>query len=258
MSELFGRAYTGAYDLLYRDKDYEGECDLIGRLFETYSEAPVRDVLDLGCGTGNHVFPLTRRGYKVVGVDRSEAMLARAREKLKTDRGEEARAEFFRADVRSANLGRKFDACLMMFAVLGYQTETADVLAALGTARRHLRAGGLFLFDAWYGPAVLTERPSERVKVIPTERGQVLRAAEGELNTRLHVCMVRYKVWRLEEGVPVECAEETHRVRYFFPLELEHLLACTGFELLRLGAFPEFERDPAETTWNVMCAARAT
>jgi hypothetical protein len=51
----------------------------------------------------------------------------------------------------------------MMFAVLGYQGENDDVLAALKTAHRHARPGGLFLFDVWYGPAVLHERPSQRV-----------------------------------------------------------------------------------------------
>ncbi len=258
MSEVFGRAYTHAYDLLYRDKDYEGECDLIERLFKNYSEISVRDVLDLGCGTGNHAIALSRRGYTVAGVDRSEAMLEEAREKLRRiGQPNTGDIEFFCADVRELALERKFDACLMMFAVLGYQIENADVLASFRTARRHLRAGGLFIFDAWYGPAVLAERPSERVKVIPFERGQILRAAEAVLDTRRHLCTVRYKVWRLEEAAPVEYTEEEHAMRYFFPMEIENLLDSTGFEMLRLAAFPKFENEPDETTWNVICAARA-
>jgi hypothetical protein len=68
---------------------------------------------------------------------------------------------------------------------------------------------------------------------------------------------VRYQVWRLEEGHPIEYAEELHAMRYFFPLELELFLRCAGFAMLRLGAFPEFDREPDETTWNVFCAAKA-
>ena len=253
MRENFGRTYAGLYDLLYAEKDYEGECDAVERIFHAHG-GRVREVLDLGCGTGGHVLPLARRGYAVVGLDRSEQMRARALEKLK-DSG--VRAEFVLGDVRGADLGRQFDACLMMFAVLGYQTKNEDVLAALRTARRHLRAGGLFVFDVWYGPAVLAVRPSERVKVSETERGQVLRVASGELDVRRHVCTVRYQVWRIEEGGPVEHAAEEHVMRFFFPLELELMLSCAGFELLRLGSFPDLERDPDEQTWNVMCAARA-
>ena len=51
--------------------------------------------------------------------------------------------------------------------------------------------------------------------------------------------------------------EETHVMRYFFPLELRFLLECAGFSSLRLGAFPEFDRDPDETTWNILGVGRA-
>jgi len=52
-------------------------------------------------------------------------------------------------------------------------------------------------------------------------------------------------------------SEERHVMRYFFPLELDLFLKSSGFRLLRLGAFPELERDPDETTWNVMVVAQA-
>jgi ubiquinone/menaquinone biosynthesis C-methylase UbiE len=60
MSQSFGLIYSDAYDLIYRDKDYNAECDLIERIFQTYSNS-TRSVLDLGCGTGNHAFPLAQR-----------------------------------------------------------------------------------------------------------------------------------------------------------------------------------------------------
>ena len=51
--------------------------------------------------------------------------------------------------------------------------------------------------------------------------------------------------------------EETHFIRYFFPLELNLFLECSGFVPLRLGMFPEFDRDSDATTWNVLGLARA-
>lgn len=38
-------------------------------------------ILDVGCGTGRHAIELTKRGYRVVGIDLSDAQLTRAREK---------------------------------------------------------------------------------------------------------------------------------------------------------------------------------
>lgn len=51
--------------------------------------------------------------------------------------------------------------------------------------------------------------------------------------------------------------KECHSVRYFFPLELALFLECSGFAPIQLGAFPEFDRSPDETTWNVLGVARA-
>jgi SAM-dependent methyltransferase len=247
---VFSGDYAAVYDAVYQDKDYATECDLLERVFRTYGSGPVRRILDLGCGTGNHAVPLAERGYEVVGVDRSPDMLARARA-----RGSSARFEL--GDLRDVDLGEQFDAVVMMFAVLGYQLTNADVLAALGAARRHLHPGGLFFADAWYGPAVLRERPSDRVKVLDTPAGQVIRVASGELDVRHQLCSVRYHVWRIEDGRVAGETTERHRVRYFFPLELELFVAESGLDLQRLGGFPEIERDPDESTWSLSVVARA-
>jgi SAM-dependent methyltransferase len=257
MSEVFGPLYADAYDVLYQDKDYQAECDLIQQVFQKYSTRPIRQILDLGSGTGNHTLPLAQQGYEVVGVERSENMLAHARRKA-AKQAPGRPVHFQHGDIRNVELGRQFDAALIMFAVLGYQHANADVLAALRTARRHLRQGGLLVFDVWYGPAVLRERPSQRVKVIPTPNGKILRVASGKLDTFRHLCTTDYLLWKWTEGKPVEEATESHTMRYFFPQELGLFLQCEGFALDRLGAFPEFHRDPDETTWNILGAAHAT
>ena len=257
MTELFGSTYVEAYDLLYHDKDYGAECDLIERIFETFGEGPIRRIFDMGCGTGNHAIPLAQRGYDVVGVDRSETMLAHARRKT-ANVPSDGRLVVREGDIRTIDLQEQFDAALMMFAVLGYQRENSDVLSAISNARRHLRPGGLFLFDVWYGPAVLRQRPSQRIKVVPIPGGHTLRAASGELNTGRHLCTVHFHVWRLEGGRLVAETEESHSVRYFFPLEMNFLLEASQFAPLRVGAFPEFDKEPDETTWNVLAVARAS
>jgi SAM-dependent methyltransferase len=256
MTELFGPGYADAYDVLYQDKDYAGECKLIDRLLEAYGNGPVRTVLDLGCGTGSHVLALAQQGYEVVGVDRSVGMIESARRKAISQQIN-GKANFYQDDIRSVQLERAFDASIMMFAVLGYQLENRDVLAALRTARKHLQPGGLFIFDVWYGPAVLREGPSERIKVIPAERCQILRVASGELDIQRHLCKVSYRLWKIEGERLVGQTEETHRMRYFFPLELDLFLESSGFIPVRLGAFPDFDRDPDTTTWNVLALARA-
>jgi SAM-dependent methyltransferase len=249
----FGAGYAGAYDALYGDKDYEREVDLIESAVTRYAAGPVHTVLDLGCGTGNHAFPLMRRGYAVTGVDRSEFMIARAQEKASTSN--DTGGTFQQGDIRTLDLDQSFDLALMMFAVLGYQLENDDVLAALATARRHLAPGGILLFDVWYGPAVLREGPSTRSKRVEIDGGEMERVARAELDTRNHLCTVHYELRPISGGANV--VEESHRMRYFFPRELELFLRIAGFELVRLGSFDDIERDPDDATWNVTAVARA-
>jgi SAM-dependent methyltransferase len=256
VSELFSSGYAAAYDALYLAKDYAGECDLIEEIFRSYANAPVANVLDLGCGTGNHALRLAERGYEVAAVDQSPYMLAEAEKKLAgSSLGD--KVSFHQADIRSFNLDRKFDAVVVMFAVLGYQLENEDVSATLKTARNHLNNGGLLIFDVWYGPGVLHERPAQRIKTLKTENGEILRASGGTLDVNRQVCTVDIQIWNLELDQLVGRTEESHTQRYFFPLELKLFLEQNGFEPLRLGAFPQFHRDPDESTWNVLQVARA-
>jgi SAM-dependent methyltransferase len=249
--EPFGSAYAAAYDGLYHDKDYEAECDLIERVLRVYSPMPVRRILDLGCGTGNHAIPLARRGYDVVGIDRSEWMLAEGRQK---SAAEHLSVTFAQGDVRTFDVNEQFDAVLMMFAVLGYQESDEDVLASFRSARRHLRPEGLFLCDVWYGPAVVENPPQARTKVVQTPRGEVRRMTSVVVDAQRHAATIHFEL--TGPGIDPSRGREDHRVRYFFPDELKQFASRSGFDLVRIGAFPEFEREPDAETWNVMLVAR--
>lgn len=254
MAGVFDREYSSAYDLLYRDKEYDAECALLHTIFHRYSQGGIRSVLDLGCGTGNHALRLVRMGYRVTGVDLSPHMLALA--------GEKARAEGLNlplvpGDIRTVRVEGTFDAAVMMFAVLGYQTGDDDVRAALANARRHLRKGGLLVADIWYGPAVLAQRPGDRTLELAVPGGTILRESSGRLEEEKHLCHVHFRLRETIAGRPPAITEEEHRMRYFFPGELVGFLEGAGFSLLRLGAFPELDREPDGTTWNAICVARA-
>ncbi|HYH23300.1 MAG TPA: class I SAM-dependent methyltransferase [Azospirillum sp.] len=259
MSGVFGTAYAAVYDALYGEKDYAGECALIERLFATYASAPIASVLDLGCGTGGHALPLAGRGLRVTGVDRSPAMLDRAREKAAARVAEAGgpAPDLVEGDVRALRLDRVFDAAIMMFAVLGYQHGNDDLLATLASVRRHLPPSGLFLFDVWYGPAVLGQRPEERVRTITRGDERILRTTRPDLDIRAQICRVYFHVLRIAGDRVAGEAREVHAMRFFFDRELELALAAAGFRLEALRAFPDVEREADETTWNVIGIARA-
>jgi SAM-dependent methyltransferase len=249
MGAQFGATYASAYDAMYRDKDYEGECDLVEEAFRRFADGDVRTVLDLGCGTGNHAVPLARRGYAVAGVDLSEPMLARARGKA-AEAGVEV--DLRQGDVRDADLGRRFDAALLMFAVIGYQRTNDDVRATLRTVRRHLRPGGVLVFDTWFGPGVLVSPPGSGERTIETEDGPIKREVTGSLDVRRHLSTVAYRL--IGQG---RDEREEHVMRFFFPLELELFCALEGLELLTLSPVGSLDGELTRETWNALGAARA-
>lgn len=256
MSE-FGPIYSNQYDSLYGDKDYAAECNLLEAAFQRYASQSVHTILDLGCGTGSHAFELARRGYPVTGVDRSADMLAKAQVKLEALPTGVPIPKFIHGDIKSTDLRERFDTVLMMFAVLGYQLENADVLAALQTARRHLAPSGLLIFDVWYGPAVLHLRPGERLKTLPSGNGTLLRSATGSLDVLHQQAEVRYHLWLFDEVRLLSETEESHRMRYFFPQELAFYLTQSGFEMVHLSAFGNLDEPASEESWNVLTVARA-
>jgi SAM-dependent methyltransferase len=254
---VFRKAYAERYDLFYAEKDYEAECDMLENAFHQYGKGKIRTVLDLGCGTGNHAFPLAKRGYKVTGVDRSPNMLAEALSKVARFKSQtQLSPEFLQGELRSLNLGRRFDAVLMMFAVLGYQVSNEDVLAALTTVRRHLKPHGLFVCDVWYGPAVLAIRPSDKIKIIPVDNGKVIRLASGDLDIHHHLATVEYHILHLQDKAVLNESTETHHMRYFFPQELAFFMKQANLNMLHLCTFSDLALEAGEHSWNVLVVAR--
>lgn len=251
--EVFKR-YAEYYDLMYRDKDYEGECDFVERILREYSAKTGRTILDVGSGTGSHSIPLARRGYALFGVDGSETMLKRAREKASAAG---LAVDFRLVDIRDFNLDRKFDACICMFNVIGYLTEDKDVRSALSKIRAHLKEDALFISDFWNGLAVLHLMPSVRVKTIEDGEMRLFRTAEPTLDAFNQVCKLKNRVLISQNRTIIDEVEETHVSRFFFPREIARFWEEAGFDIVKICPFLDLEGKVDENVWNITVVARA-
>ena len=249
-------AYSRYYDLLYRDKDYAGEARYVASLIKRHAAGATR-VVEIGCGTGGHARELATLGFFVHGVDRSEGMLEAAEAKLDTVEPEiRARMRFSHGDARSVRLGEKVDAVISLFHVMSYQTSNADLMAAFATARVHLNPGGVFIFDCWYGPAVLVERPAVTVKRLEDVAVSITRIAEPTMNSAQNTVDVNYTVLVYDRKTAlVETLRETHRMRYLFRPEIELLLDANGMSLVTAHEWMT-ENPPSPHTWAACFVAR--
>lgn len=241
--------YGRYYDLLYRDKDYPAEAAWV--LERIRAQCPqAESILELGCGTAAHAVALAQRGIAVHGIDRSDTMLGRARARIEREPPTiRSRLRFAQGDVRSVRTGEKYDAVISLFHVVSYLNSDADLALAFETAAAHLHPGGLFLFDFWYGPAVVAQKPEVRVKRLADHECAITRIAEPASRSGENIIDVNYSLFIEQKSTGgITRLQETHSMRYLFPAELK-ALASPWFDPVDARAWMS-ETPPDPSTWS--------
>jgi SAM-dependent methyltransferase len=245
--------YARYYDLLYRDKDYASEAKYISKLIHQFHPS-AQSILELGSGTGIHASLLANKGFFVHGIERSPEMLTRSRSRSAGD----GRMIFSLGDIREVRLNKCFDVVLSLFHVISYQTTNEDVQAVFDTARQHLKPGGIFIFDVWYGPAVLTERPDVRIKRMVDEKIEITRLAEPVLHTNENLVDVNYHVFVRDRATgAVKELQETHVMRYFFNPEIELIASHHDLKIINAEEWLTGKLIGPDT-WGVCFTLQAT
>lgn len=247
MSEVFGK-YAGYYDHIYQDKDYSGECDFVETLIEKYGVSKKGAIIDLGCGTGGHSIYLAKNGWSVKGIDKSSKMIEIAKEKANK---ENLSIDFSVGDISNFNFNEKYDAAISMFAVVSYLTSNNDMIGFLKSVSDSLKVGGILIFDVWFGPAVLTDRPSDRYKIINNDENKIIRFVNSNLNVNEHTVDVNYRILEIDNKKVINEISETHIMRYYFPKEIELFFSVCNLQFVTALPFKETNRIPTEHDWNV-------
>lgn len=222
--------YAYYYNIFYGEKDYAGETSTVCNLISKYAGADhARRILNIGCGTGRHDRELRRFGYRIYGIDLSEEMIEIARKQSGGADG----LSYEVSDARDFKTEDKFDIAVSLFHVMSYQNTNEDLKKAFKCVERALNEGGIFIFDAWYGPGVLTDRPAVRVKRVEDDNNFFVRIAEPVLYPNRNVVDVKYNVIVNEKSTGTSrTINEVHSMRYFFRPEIEEMLSETGMKLL--------------------------
>lgn len=238
-------SYSKYYNLLYKDKEYSREVEYVSNLINKYNPNS-KTILDLGCGTGRHDEFFVKRGYSVCGIDISEKMLEEAN-KL----AEKGKLSFFKGDIRNLELNQQFDVVISLFHVISYQTTNEDLRNTFETASKHLKRRGLFIFDCWYGPTVLSEKPSVRIKRLEDENTKLLRIAEPVMYPNENLVDVNYEILvEDKESGNYEILNETHTMRYLFKPEIEGFMESANFRVEKCEEWLS-GNEPGFDTWGV-------
>jgi SAM-dependent methyltransferase len=237
--------YSKYYDLLYKEKNYYDEVQYINEIIKLNCPNS-KSLLDIGCGTGKHANLLQQLGYNIDGIDLSETMLEIAKNKF----GENI--NFYNADIRKFDLNKKYDTIISLFHVLSYQVKNHDLDSAFESVYKHLNDGGYFIFDCWYGPGVMNDPPSIRVRNMKDDEVEIIRISEPDINYNNSTVDVNFKIIINDlKTDKVKILHEKHPMRYLFKNEIEFLANKYNFKIVSFYSWMSFDV-PNKNDWQVV------
>jgi SAM-dependent methyltransferase len=110
---------------------------------------PEASILELGCGTGRVLVPLSRDCGYIHGVDISAAMVSRCQDRLTREAIPHTRASVEVGDITEVNLGRTFDLITAPFRVFQNLETDSEIAGFFGTVRRHLSPAGTCVLNVF-------------------------------------------------------------------------------------------------------------
>jgi len=234
--ELLFENYAQKYDNEVYTQGTNGECDFIEK--EINHDQSLK-ILDIGCGTGRHAIELSKRGYRVTGIDLSENQLDRARQKAEQSN---LKIEFQKQDARKLPFRNEFDLAIMLCEGGFSLMETDEMnFEILKSATNSLKPHGKIIFTTLNGLFPLYHSV-EKFCASQTENGN---ATYGS-NTFDLMTFRDHNITEIVDDSGVKKTLECNE-RFYVPSEITWLLKSLGYQTIdifgaKLGAYSRDDR----------------
>lgn len=229
--------YANKYEEEVYTKGTLGEVDFIEK--EINYDKSLK-ILDVGCGTGRHAIELTKRGYNITGVDLSESMLKKAKEKAKNLA---LKINFIQGDARELKFNKEFD-FVMMLCEGGFSLMETDEMnyMILKSATNALKDKGKFIFTTLNGLFPLFHS----VKDFLNNAGNDNRTESSSFDLMTFRDISKFET-EDDDGnkLKLNCNE-----RYYVPSEITWLLKSLGYKNIDIygSVLGKFSRNDKLTT----------
>ena len=215
------------YDELNAELDYAAWADFLEEAFGR-REGGVREVLDLGCGTGSMTIELVRRGYDMVGIDLSPEMLSAAIDRTAKE-VPDADIRFLLQDMRRFELYGTVQAAICTLDGINHLTSASDLDACLALLHNYIEPHGLFIFD------VNSKYKFENIygdRVYAMEGKDAFVVWQNDYNARRGVCDFYITLFCQASDGSYRRFDECQREKHYARTTLRRHLEKNGFHLL--------------------------
>lgn len=222
------------YDLINAGIPYEREYELIKSLVDISVN---KSLLDVGCGTGEHIRFFSPDAYSIFGLDYSKGMLDIARAK-------NPHINFIHGDMRDFALDQKFGVVCCLGSALQYNLTLKDlehsIKNLLGHATSYVIFDVRYCIDKWIDGYV-KDKTYENDNIIVRESWVSNRVDEV------------YSVWEPKFEVKNKLTSETfeymdyHKIRLFSIKEIHDILTRLGYSYELIDVLCDPVKDVKQT-----------
>ncbi len=206
--------------------------DEISFLREQFKRHKINTVVDMGCGTGEHVKELFALGFKPMGVDASPKMLEIAKERYPY-------CEFTEGKMEEFYIKQAVDSVICLFGTFNYLLEDEVVLDFLRNCQKNLKQAGLLVLEIWNSDPIHRIKRKPITTVSNVRQGDTaIRRNRGFRMTReddISIVEVNY-IYNLNQ----KDLKDKHTMRVFSYPQVEKFLHAAKFEILNVfGSYTE-------------------
>ncbi|MBI2542482.1 methyltransferase domain-containing protein [Candidatus Woesearchaeota archaeon] len=216
--EMLYKDLARYYDLVYHWKDYGKESARIKKLIEKYKESDGNKLLDIACGTGQHL-RYFKKYFHCTGIDINKEMLKIARKKVK-------KVIFKKADMKNFYLKKKFDCITCLFSAVGYLQTYDNLKKALMNFSKHLKSGGVLVLE----PAFTRKNFKPGMAHLKTYEGKTIKIARINDSKLVKNCSAFDFHYLISDKNKIRYLKETHILGLFEVDKTLKLMEESGFK----------------------------
>ncbi|TGJ99623.1 class I SAM-dependent methyltransferase [Leptospira semungkisensis] len=221
--KLYSELAEYYFDIEKNTRKFELETQFIDRLFRKHR---VRNILDMGCGTGEHVTHFQGLGYKSRGVDSSSRMIEVAQKRY-------SHCKFEVGAMQNYKSKEKWDAIISLFGSFNYLLSNEEVESALKNLEQNLKPAGIAVLEVWNAePLRKIKRKAIgpvsqiKTKAATIQRNRGFRLVRADQSTVVEVNYI-YNMNSKE-------IKDKHLMRAYFLTEFQRMLAKHRMEILHV------------------------
>ena len=221
--ELY-RSLARYYDKIYHWKDYEKEVKILKKFIQKYKKSSGNLLLDVGCGTGEHIKYFSLSGFHCVGVDSSKYMISVAKEKKLEN------AEFVVGSMSDFSLDSRFDVMTCLFSAFGYLKTFSQIKKAVHNFSRHIKTGGLLIIEPWITRNEF--KNANHLQIYEDETLKIARVSSADVKGNFTMIDDRFLIAEKAKGVSY--FRDVNQLRFFDSKEVGEILESESLEPIRI------------------------